>query len=414
MMTHAGLRVVIVADDLTGAMDAAAPFARRGLDVRVLTSSEDLKTVLLNPPQVLSINTGTRHTTEAVSETLVGALVSDLLHLKPKLLIKKIDSTLRGHVVAETIAAMLAAKRNEVIICPAVPAQGRTLSGGELFIDGVPLRETAIAQDLRSPPPVAPLPNLFQAVFADIPVILEKAGGARVTGARQSVPSIRIVDAENDEDLQILADAFIDRCDDILFVGAAGLTEALAEAMFGSDVAVTSPPKLSRASLYVIGSRAPQASEQVAALCLANPRTRVAELTAVQALGPEETKRLSDPGRQPAILVLRAPRAASGSRLDPELVAKALAISTVGLLEKVETDLLLMTGGDTVLAVLETLNVKIIQVLGEVKPGVVYGMIDTFLGPLCIVTKAGGFGGGQLFCTIEECFQRVPAPDAPN
>jgi uncharacterized protein YgbK (DUF1537 family) len=414
MMMHAGLRVVIVADDLTGAMDAAAPFARRGLDVRVLTSSEDLKLILSNPPQILSVNTGTRHMTEDVSKTLVNTLIGDLLPLKPKLLIKKIDSTLRGHVVAETIAAMQAAKRHEVLFCPAVPAQGRTLSGGELFINGVPLSETGIAQDLRSPPPVTPLPDLFRGALADTAVILEKTGSTGMTITRQPVPCIRIVDAETAEDLQNLADAVIDRCEDILFVGAAGLTEALADALFGPELSGASPPALSGASLYVIGSRALQSSEQVEALCVTNPWTRVAELTDVQPLDAKEMQRLSSPVEKPAILVVRAPRAKPGSSLDPELVVNALAASTVDLLEKVKVSLLLMTGGDTVLAVLEALGVKTIQVLGEVKPGIVYGIIDTSLGPLCIVTKAGAFGDGQLFCTIEEHLRRGSASDFPN
>ena len=404
-MVHAGLRVVIVADDLTGAMDAAAPFARRGLDVRVLTAPEDLKPVFSDPPQVLSINTGTRHVAASVAAAVVGSLIGDLLPLQPELLIKKIDSTLRGHVVAETIVAMQAANRNEVLICPAVPAQGRTLSGGELFVDGVPLRDTAIARDLRSPPPLAPLPELFRTVLADIPVVLEEAGGRQAATCCPSVACIRIADAATDVQLLALAEAAVDRCDSILFVGAAGLAEALAEALFGPNVAAAAPPALPGAALYVIGSRAPQVSEQVAALRVANPWTRVAELTDAEPLDTAEMQRLAAPELRAASLVVRAPRATAGPSFDPDLIAKALAASTVGLLEQAEVGLLLMTGGDTVLAVLEALGVKVIQVCGEVRPGVVHGLIDTPKGALRLVTKAGGFGDGQLFCTIEEYFR---------
>lgn len=404
-MVHAGLRAVIVADDLTGAMDAAAPFARRGLDVRVLTAPEDLQQVLSNPPRVLSINTGTRHLAAGVAAAVVGTLIGDLLPLQPELLIKKIDSTLRGQVVAETIAAMQAANRNEVLIAPAVPAQGRTWSGGELFVDGVPLRDTAIARDLRSPPPVAPLGELLRTVCSDIPVVLEDPGGRQSAACRQPVPCIRIADAATDAQLLALAEAAVDRCGDILFVGAAGLAEALAEALFGPGVAAAAPPVLPGAALYVIGSRAPRVAEQVAALCEANPWTRVAELSDAEPLDTAVMQRLAAPGPQAASLVVRAPRAAAGPGFDPELVARALAASTVGLLEQTEVGLLLMTGGDTVLAVLAALGVNVIQVCGEVRPGVVHGLIDTPRGPLRLVTKAGGFGEEQLFCTIEEYFR---------
>ncbi|MGK2907884.1 MAG: four-carbon acid sugar kinase family protein [Desulfuromonadales bacterium] len=404
-MVHAGLRAVIVADDLTGAMDAAAPFARRGLEVRVLTAPEDLKPVLSNPPQVLSINTGTRHAVAGVAAAVVGTLIGHLRALQPKLLIKKIDSTLRGQVVAETIAAMQAANRTEVLIAPAVPAQGRTWSGGELFVDGVPLRDTAIARDLRSPPPVAPLGELLRTVLPDIPVLLEQAGGRGSAACRKPVPCIRIADAATDAQLLALAEAAVDRCGDILFVGAAGLAEALAEALFGPNVAAAAPPALPGAALYVIGSRAPQVAEQVAALCKANPWTRVAELSDAEPLDTGVMQRLAAPGQRAASLVVRAPRATAGRGFDPDLVARALAASTLGLLEQTEVGLLLMTGGDTVLAVLEALGVKVIQVCGEVRPGVVHGLIDTPKGPLRLVTKAGGFGEGQLFCAIEEYFR---------
>ena len=404
-MVQAGLRVLIVADDLTGAMDAAAPFARRGLNVQVLTAPDDLKSALSNPSQVLSINTGTRHAEPGVAAAVVGALIGDLLYLQPELLIKKIDSTLRGHVVAETVAAMQAANRNEVLICPAVPAQGRTLSGGELFVDGVALRETAIARDLRSPPPVTPLPELFRSELADIPVFLEEVGSRRATACRLPVPYIRIADATTDAQLLTLAEAAVDHCGDILFVGAAGLAEALAEALFGPSVAVAPPPSRPGATLYVIGSRAPQTAEQVAALSAANPWTRVAELTGVEPLDSGEMRRLAAPGMPTASLVMRAPLATPDPDSDPDLVAKALAVSTVDLLTQTEIGLLLVTGGDTVLAVLEELGVKLIQVCGEVLPGVVHGLIETPIGRLRLLTKAGGFGDRHLFCIIEEYFR---------
>ena len=107
-------------------MDAAAPFARCGLDVRVLTAAASLEKVRTDPPQVLSINTGTRHAAERVAADVVSVLVGKLARLKPGVLVKKIDSTLRGHVVVETIAAMEASGYREVVFCG---SQSGTFSG---------------------------------------------------------------------------------------------------------------------------------------------------------------------------------------------------------------------------------------------------------------------------------------------
>ncbi len=403
-MEHRVLRAVIVADDLTGAMDAAAPFARRGLDVCVLTAPDMLATVLADPPQVLSINTATRHVTAETAAAVVGALVGELIQLNPELLFKKIDSTLRGHVVAETVAAMRASARCDVLICPAVPAQGRILSGGEVFIEGVPLRETAIGRDHRSPPPLVPLPELFRSATANLSVSLEQAGSNQAP-VGQAAPRIRIADAATSGQLQVLAVAAVDRCADSLFVGAAGLTDALAEALFGSEVPVVTPTTRPGSALFVVGSRAPQVATQVAALTATDPCTQVIELSDTQALDSDMLQRLTLLGTLPASLVLRAPHTSPHSDHDPDLIAKALAASTVALLAQAEIGLLIVTGGDTVLAVLDALEVGVIRVCGEVQPGIVHGLIDTQQGPLRLVTKAGGFGDEQLFCTIVNYFQ---------
>lgn len=404
-MVDSGFLVVIVADDLTGAMDAAAPFARRGLEVRVLTSPAHLPAQLADLPQVLSINTDTRHATEAVAAAVVGALIRELAQLKPQLLFKKIDSTLRGNLVVEIVAAMRASGCREVLICPAVPAQGRTLAGGELFINAVPLRETAIGRDLRSAPSVLPLPELFRGALPDVPVTLEVAGEPPLIEDQPAQQRIRIADAANSDQLFRLAKGAAQRCRETLFVGAAGLSEALAEALFGPTLPVTAPAALPGGTLFVVGSRAPQAAAQVAALLAAQRRTRIVELTAAEPLDGRELHSFCAPGLQPASLVLRAPLSAATSNHDPDLVARALADSTVALLAQAELGLLVATGGDTVLALLEALKVGVIRVGGEVRPGIVHGLIETARGPLRLVTKAGGFGDEQLFCLIETYFK---------
>jgi len=405
MDTHAGLQAVIVADDLTGAIDAAAPFARRGLDVRVLTSPAALEAVLPELPQVLAINAGTRHAEAETAAVVVSDLVGALIGLQPQLLIKKIDSTLRGHVVVETLSAMQAAGRNDVLVCPAVPSQGRTLSGGELFIEGVPLRETSIGNDLRSPPPVEPLSDQFRVALPGLSVNIVAAGTFTAADTLAGRSQIRIADASNREHLLGIAGVAANDRNTTLFVGAAGLTEALAETLYGPVVCPFVPSILPGETLYVVGSRAPQAEAQIEALTTANPLTRVAALTDTKPLEIQALLSLITQGQEPANLVLRAPLASTATDYDSDLVAKALAASSASLLARSNIRLLLVTGGDTVFAVLDALEVGVIRVCSEVQPGIVLGLIDTTMGPLHLVTKAGGFGDRQLFCTIENYFQ---------
>lgn len=397
-------QAVIVADDLTGAMDAAAPFARRGLDVRVLTTPDKLESTLDNLPEVLSINTGTRHVPGQKAAAVVGTLVDYLVRLRPQLLFKKIDSTLRGNLLTETLAALKASGYSEMLVCPAVPAQGRTLTGGMLYIDGVPLHETAVGRDLRTPPPRISLAEMYRVARQTTAVRVETVAAWQATRGNDLRPRVSIVDAASSEQLSQIAAAAVTSREQILFVGAAGLAEAMAETMFGEEVPTatsrTGPGKF----LFVIGSRARETAAQVEALIEAYPEALVADLIDTQPLNRSNLPQWSASGPAPEVMVLRAPSGTSCPDQDPDQVAMALAESTASLLAESPTGLLLATGGDTVLAVLNELGVEVIQVCGEIMPGIVHGLIDTRHGPLRLVTKAGGFGSRQLFCTVIDRF----------
>ena len=54
-------RVLIVADDLTGAMDSAGPFAAVGVETWVAAVPMRCDPASLNSARVVSVNTDTRH-----------------------------------------------------------------------------------------------------------------------------------------------------------------------------------------------------------------------------------------------------------------------------------------------------------------------------------------------------------------
>ena len=104
-------RVAIVADDLTGALDAAAPFAARALTTRVAVTADGLDAALAHDPAVVAVNTATRHADAETAAARVRDCAERLAALRPALLIKKIDSTLRGPVGAELAAILGLADR---------------------------------------------------------------------------------------------------------------------------------------------------------------------------------------------------------------------------------------------------------------------------------------------------------------
>ena len=148
-----GCRVAIVADDLTGALDTAAPFAARGAKTRVVVALERLASCLEawaeNAPQVVAVNTESRHLPSHEAAERVVEATRLLERLSPDVWFKKIDSTLRGQVVAESLA-MLSVTGRQLLVAPAVPAQQRVVRDAEVWVDGRPLETTPYGADARS------------------------------------------------------------------------------------------------------------------------------------------------------------------------------------------------------------------------------------------------------------------------
>lgn len=375
------LAVAIVADDLTGAMDAAAPFARRGARTSVVIALERLAEVIAQGdlPEVLAVNTESRHLPADQAARRVAEAIERLLPLAPQILFKKVDSTLRGNVVAECLAARRSSGRG-LLVCPAVPAQGRTLRGGQVYVHGEPLASSDYGRDARSAPPAEPLPTLFGHEGLAFPVI--PAG---------TVPdeSDAIVDAVSETDLKALAQRLLEEPWRWLVVGAAGLTEALSDSLFptpAESVPLTPPMD---SLLFAVGSRCDQARRQVDHLCDAVPG-----LPVIHAMDDDMAR--PDPARLRLIVPERQPSA----RFTAEQVAQGMA-RCIGelLLMSGHAPLLFLTGGDTAMAVLERVGVRQIVLAGEWAPGVAWGWLDGER-DRPVMTKAGGFGDDALLARL--------------
>ena len=91
--------LAIIADDLTGAQDTAAPFAARGAGVRMAMSPAAVPDALAHGPHVLVICTDSR---EIPADQARARVVQTLANLPGSVpLFKKIDSRLKGNIAAE-------------------------------------------------------------------------------------------------------------------------------------------------------------------------------------------------------------------------------------------------------------------------------------------------------------------------
>jgi D-threonate/D-erythronate kinase len=395
------LRVALIADDLTGAMDAAAPFARRGARTRVLPRPGTFDIGRDGGYDVVAINTESRHLSAPDAAVATLEAVRSLSASDPDVVFKKIDSTLRGQVATEIHAAIRSGVRERACIAPAVPAQDRIVRGGGVIVRGVPLADSEIARDARMPAPSEPL----QVLLAQAPEPIRSVILARDTAL--TVPPVDIeavvADCENDADFdRLTADAAALR--QWLWVGAAGLGNALAARLWPAATgSAASPPSRARCVLFVIGSRTQRSTAQVARLqacgrahVIPAPSGHVDMAAAIAACG-------CDAGG--AVVMCATPGAESRSA---DAVARDLGLSAARLIAGKDVDAVFVTGGDTASALLRAVAVDAVDLAGEFQPGIAVASLAAGNRRVPLVTKSGGFGADDVLIQVLDYFSGVP------
>src|SRR5260221_14136208 len=99
-------RVLIVADDLTGAMDSAGPFAALGIETWVVAVPMRCDPASLKSARVVSVNTDTRHLPAALAAARVRDIMRHLGTGGFANVVKKKNFTPRGHGAPQTKALL--------------------------------------------------------------------------------------------------------------------------------------------------------------------------------------------------------------------------------------------------------------------------------------------------------------------
>jgi uncharacterized protein YgbK (DUF1537 family) len=135
-----GARWTVLADDLTGAADAALAFWRPGWRVHVYRAGAAPAD---GSAEVLAISCGWRDDPAGRARFLA------LLPPSPTGVLIKVDSTLRGPVAEMIGLCRQRWPQAPLRFCPALPAQGRVVRGGRVLVRG-----RAIATPPGVPPPL--------------------------------------------------------------------------------------------------------------------------------------------------------------------------------------------------------------------------------------------------------------------
>ncbi|MFJ8738065.1 four-carbon acid sugar kinase family protein [Embleya sp. NPDC127516] len=206
---RSGPRVLVLADDLTGANATAVRFARRGM--RTLVTGGPPR-ACSGAPEVLVFDLATRHLpgVQAARRVVAGASVFP----DAPLVGKRMDGTLRGNPGAETGALLhvLDARPGppvRALVVPARPDAGRPVEAGVAHAHGVPIADGEVARDGFGPVTSAAVIEAFDTIdraIAHVPLDVVRGDPPGLVRALCD-PAARVLvcDAVTDADVETLA-----------------------------------------------------------------------------------------------------------------------------------------------------------------------------------------------------------------
>ena len=420
------MKMIVIADDFTGSNDTGVQLAKKGARTEVMLTPEQKPS---RRADVLVINTESRAMPAAKAGKAVAQALAPWCDGEARPLIyKKIDSTFRGNVGAEVTAAMRAANRTLAVIAAAIPAAGRTTRNGLCLVNGTPLLETEFASDPKTPIISSRIAALI-ALQSDIPVhevsladVRRGRLSALLTAFSAEGECMVVVDAVEERDLLLIAQAIGEQEEMPLLVGAAGLANVLPVSTFMQE-------KQALPVLVVAGSMSEATRRQVEkALCQA--RASVVDIDASRLASAQAEQEMAAAVEQACALlsrqqhtILRTSRSADDRQMIDSLCAQAgvsrqqlgerlserLGMITLRIIEQARIGGLFLTGGDIATAVAAALGAEGYRIQREVAPCVPCGtFVNSEIDDLPVITKAGGFGSDSTLCDalyfIEEMY----------
>ena len=340
------LRWALIADDLTGAADAAVEFCEAGFSASVSLTEDSARR---SDAEICAITSESRELDEGAARKAVRRWATILRRAGRQVVFMKVDSMLRGNGAAETAELVHSFDFALAVLCPALPRLGRICREGYLR-----------TQD-----------------DSDVPLPTDQA--------------LATPDAETDEDLARLAAGILAAGEALLPAGSSGLARPWARELArlrGRNERKPQPPVADRPTLCVIGSVHTRSLEQMA------------HAVSIGALEEVDANRLGSGTTERSQLL----RVSIGAIPDgwAKQLCNAIGSGRFGSL--------VLSGGSTAGLVFDSLGVEAFDIGGSTTAGAPWGTIRGRIGEgLTVVTKSGAFGDPDELARIVRSLNREGA-----
>ena len=391
------IKIGVVADDFTGASDAASFLVKAGLNPLLLTEIPFIMDDEIEYDSVvIALKTRSCDASQAIKETKKA--VDYLLKIKSQKLYFKycstFDSTAQGNIgnVLDFLLDYL--NQEYTIICPSLPINGRTVKDGILYVNGVKLEESPMKNHPLNPMNESFIPKLMKPQ-SKYPVYIEDKAQDTF---RDNLKYYIVPNYENDND----AKAIVKKYNELFFIsGGSGLLEHIFEKKLEK---VFESKSVQDKSIILCGSCSVATGKQIKSFIKSGGISY--EIDANKLI--DETLDLSivlsklETIKKPIIIYSDA------VFKEMEEISKSDNFLTAGkVLEKFYYDLtkeiikkdytkIIVAGGETSGSVMKSLNYSSFIVGKSVSPGVPV-LQPTINKRLKLILKSGNFGSEDFF-----------------
>lgn len=421
------VKLLILADDFTGALDTGVQFSGKGIRTQVVVSGHWVEPD--SDCDVMVIDMETRHVPKEKAYEIVNDVCQRAVKYGIRCFYKKTDSALRGNVGSELQAAVDAVSGKNIVFVPAFPAMRRITVDGVHYIDGIPVKESVFGQDPFEPVMYDRVDELLRATGYRGGVIgvskaerklqtaedwkTQASEERRQKAAEAAKQQLFLYDAETDADLDEIAEAVSKKSDIPILAGCAGFAAKLPE-LLKLPVKKSGDVKLKENLVFLCGSVNPITKSQIVyGEKMGIPRIHLKPEEKLeisywdQPEGLGKIRQLAKDGMQHIIIDSNDEE---GHNDTMEYAAKKgysiedvrVRISeTLGYLLKKLIDAgmegtYLITGGDTLIGFMKAIGVSELEPVNEIRPGCVLTSLNYQDKKHYVITKSGGFGQERL------------------
>lgn len=416
------IKLLIISDDFTGALDTGVQFAANGAATYVMVDSQIDYTNIASNIDVLVIDAETRHLDKAEAFKIVFSIVSQASKIGIPYIYKKTDSVLRGNIGAELTAALNASGSKHIHFIPAFPQMGRTTEGGIHFVNGVPISQSVFGQDPFEPVLHSDIKKIITSQCETEVYIM----GTEINELSSSADGILVYDSVSNDDIENIAAGLMKKDEMHIIAGCAGFASILPKIL---NIGGERPhvPEIKANMLVACGSVNPvsvaqcnDAESKGAPRFRLSPEQKLSSDWAESCDADSFVKELYNSCKKTPIVILDTNDLEDGESTTVSAQKKGITsgemrtkiTSIMGcllekLIDKGFDSTILIMGGDSFIGFIRQAGIKLVSPVCEMDCGVVLSQLKYKEKTLNVISKSGGFGEEMLFSDLSEMLSKL-------